>query len=170
MSNTATVHLYRSNKEINGSPRSITRDAVNPKFELWEITDAQTGAPNTYSITCGEDERFDRYDLTFEVEETDKLKLAFPDKMTLNFDATGRSNSESATNRERWSNPIENYNYYIGKFKDFNWYNNGWLTDDDSKTHLRISNGAQFSINYDPMIFSSGINSTIWMSEFILST
>ena len=157
MSNTATVHLYRSNKEINGAPRSITRDAVNPKFELWEITDAQTGAPNTYSITCGEDERFDRYDLTFEVEETDKLKLAFPDKMTLNFDATGRSNSESATNRERWSNPIENYNYYIGKFKDFNWYNNGWLTDDDSKTHLRISNGAQFSINYDPMIFSSGI-------------
>ena len=157
LANTATIHLYRSNKEIDGSPRTITRDAVSPKFELWEITDAQTGAPNSYSITCGEDERFDRYDLTFEVEETDKLKLAFPDKMTLKFDATGRSNSESATNRERWINPIEQFSNYVGTFKDFNWYNNGWLTDDDSKTHLRISNGAQFNISYAPMKFSAGV-------------
>ena len=77
--------------------------------------------------------------------------------MTLKFDATGRSNSESATNRERWINPIEQFSNYVGTFKDFNWYNNGWLTDDDSKTHLRISNGAQFNISYAPMKFSAGV-------------
>ena len=152
---TAEVILYKNNKEIG--TRQITRNGVNPSFEIWEIVDADVDSSNSYAIVCGEDERSDRYEINFEVVETDKLKLAFPEALVLKFDATGRSNSESATNREIWSNPVDNYSNYKGSFTNFNWYNNGWITDDDNKTHLRISNGAKFGINFDPMVFSTGI-------------
>lgn len=155
MKSTAEVILYKNNKEIG--TRQITRNEINPSFEIWEIVDADVDSTNSYAIACGEDERYDRYDISFEVTETDKLKLAFPEALVLKFDATGRSNNESATNREIWSNPIDKYSSYKGSFTDFNWYNNGWMTDEDNKTHLRISNGAKFDINFDPMIFSTGV-------------
>jgi len=50
----------------------------------------------------------------------------------LNFDATGRSNQESLTNRRKWINPIEKYSKYVGTFSGFNWHNNGWVQDEDN--------------------------------------
>lgn len=169
---TATVELYHGNKEVPGSPRNITRNAVDPKFEVWEITDASVGVRNTYSIICGEEGRQAKYDIAFEVEETNKLKLAQPENLVLKFDATGRSNGESATNRIKWSNPIEGKEKYIGSFKNFNWYNNGWISDSENQTCLKISNGASFSINFDPMKFSTGVegeNSWTIETQFKLS-
>jgi len=76
----------------------------------------------------------------------------------LNFDATGRSNQESLTNRRKWINPIEKYSKYTGKFSGFNWYNNGWIQDEDNQTCLRISNGASFEIGFEPMVMGTDIN------------
>jgi len=36
-------------------------------------------------------------------------------------------------------------------FNNFNWYNNGWITDDDGETCLRISNGASINIPLNVM-------------------
>jgi hypothetical protein len=109
-------------------------------------------------LSCGEEERNVRYEINFSVEETDKLKLALQDNLVLNFDATGRSNQESLTNRRKWVNPIEKYSKYTGKFSEFNWYNNGWIQDEDNQTCLRISNGASFEIGFEPMVMGTDIN------------
>lgn len=174
---TATVELYKGNKELESSPKKVTRDPINPKFEVWEIIDADIGVKNTYSIVCGEEERQDRYDINFEVEATDKLKLAQQDRLILKFDATGRTNSESATNRKKWTNPVRKeiteginagkYQYdYSGTFTGFNWKKNGWISDENNQTCLRISNGASFDINFEPMEFASGLDtSNSWTIE-----
>jgi hypothetical protein len=75
------------------------------------------------------------------------------ENLMLSFDATGRSNSESAANREKWQ-----YNDYKATFENFNWYNNGWLLDENNNTCLRISNGAKFSIPIGPMTLNSNVS------------
>jgi hypothetical protein len=47
------------------------------------------------------------------------------------------------------------------QFNNFNWYNNGWQQDDEKKTFLRISNGAELKIPCAPLKFSSGNSHTI---------
>lgn len=162
LSSTAKVVLYKGNTYYNDteeeSTREVTRNDASPSFTLWEITNAEIGNNNIYAISCGEEERNTRYEIGFAVEETDKLKLALQDNMVLNFDATGRSNQESLTNRRKWINPIEKYANYTGKFSGFNWYNNGWIQDEDNQTCLRISNGASFEIGFEPMVVGTDVN------------
>ena len=161
-SSTAKVVLYKGNTYYNNteedSTLSITRDEASPSFSIWEITNAEIGNSNNYALSCGEEGRNIRYEINFSVEETDKLKLALQDNLVLNFDATGRSNQESLTNRRKWINPIEKYSKYAGTFSGFNWHNNGWIQDEDNQTCLRISNGASFEIGFDPMVVGTDIN------------
>lgn len=162
LNSNAKVVLYKGNTYYNNteedSTLSITRDEASPSFSIWEITNAEIGNSNNYALSCGEEERNVRYEISFSVEETDKLKLALQDNLVLNFDATGRSNQESLTNRRKWINPIEKYSKYTGKFSGFNWYNNGWIQDEDNQTCLRISNGASFEIGFEPMVMGTDIN------------
>lgn len=162
LNSNAKVVLYKGNTYYNNteedSTLSITRDEASPSFSIWEITNAEIGNSNNYALSCGEEKRNVRYEINFSVEETDKLKLALQDNLVLNFDATGRSNQESLTNRRKWVNPIEKYSKYTGKFSEFNWYNNGWIQDEDNQTCLRISNGASFEIGFEPMIMGTDIN------------
>lgn len=162
LNSNAKVVLYKGNTYYNNteedSTLSITRDEASPSFSIWEITNAEIGNSNNYALSCGEEGRNVRYEINFSVEETDKLKLALQDNLVLNFDATGRSNQESLTNRRKWVNPIEKYSKYTGKFSGFNWYNNGWIQDEDNQTCLRISNGASFEIGFEPMVMGTDIN------------
>lgn len=162
LNSNAKVILYKGNTYYNNteedSTLSITRDEASPSFSIWEITNAEIGNSNNYALSCGEEGRNVRYEINFSVEETDKLKLALQDNLVLNFDATGRSNQESLTNRRKWINPIEKYSKYTGKFSGFNWYNNGWIQDEDNQTCLRISNGASFEIGFEPMVMGTDIN------------
>lgn len=158
----AKVVLYKGNTYYNNteedSTLSITRDEASPSFSIWEITNAEIGNSNNYALSCGEEGRNVRYEISFSVEETDKLKLALQDNLVLNFDAAGRSNQESLTNRRKWINPIEKYSKYAGTFSGFNWHNNGWIQDEDNQTCLRISNGASFDIGFDPMVVGTDTN------------
>lgn len=158
----AKVVLYKGNTYYNNteedSTLSITRNEASPSFSIWEITNAEIGNNNNYALSCGEEGRNVRYEISFSVEETDKLKLALQDNLVLNFDATGRSNQESLTNRRKWVNPIEKYSKYTGTFSGFNWHNNGWIQDEDNQTCLRISNGASFDIGFDPMVVGTDVN------------
>ena len=147
------VHLYKENKELEGSPREIVDTS---KFSIFEIVDFDLNMLNMYSITCEEDpEHIVKRDIEFTVEQ-DPNRLDFgiqqADYLTLNFDASGRSNSESELRRQSWSY-TQNGQTYNAVFDNFNWYNNGWITE-NSKTCLRISNGARFSIPIGDMIFA----------------
>ena len=157
-SNTTLVkaHLYKNGIEQDGSPREITKFS---EFYQWEIADADFGRLNTYKISCGETE--DRYverEIQFEIE-VDPTRLDFeiaPGDLKLNFTAAGRSNSEPAGKRQTWTYDLNGVQKQV-IFKDFNWENNGWDMDEDINTSfIRISNGAELTIPFQPMTFASG--------------
>ena len=62
--------------------------------------------------------------------------------------AEGRTNNTSLERRLDWSYKRDNQ-VISAKLSNFNWYNNGWVLDDNNKTCLRISNGAKVEI---PMV------------------
>ena len=65
----------------------------------------------------------------------------------MKFNSAGRSNNESDVTRGTWSYQKDaSTAKYVGVFENFNWYNNGWITDTDGNSCLRISNGAKFSV------------------------
>ena len=148
----ATVHFYKNNQEMEGSPHDIK---ITSQFEIFEIPDAMENATNYYSIGCGEQENEIRRDIVFTVVEDQEHDMTNPQKgsLKLNFDAKGRSNSESAAKRGTWKDADSGVQ---ATFENFNWYNNGWVMD-NSQTCLRISNGATFKIPFGPMTFSGGV-------------
>ena len=156
----AEVHLYKNDVDINdGEPITITKF---DDYYYWQIADAELNRENYYSISCG---------LTYETSAVREVKFkVIPDpnrdmtvvkknSLKLNFDPAGRSNSEPEIKRASWSYG-EGDNKVNAIFENFNWYNNGWYTDSDTKnTFLRISNGAKFTIPFEPLEFGTSINS-----------
>ena len=149
------VHLYKNKIEQEGSPRDINNFT---SYNYWEIADADFDQLNSYQISCGETE--DRYverEIQFNIE-IDPNRTDFEiiqSDLNLNFTATGRSNSEPLGKRQNWSYILDGVRKQA-EFTDFNWYNNGWYMDNDINTScVRISNGAQLSIPYKPMVFAS---------------
>ena len=156
----AEVHLYKNDIDINdGEPITITKF---DDYYYWQIADAELNRENYYSISCG---------LTYETSAVREVKFkVIPDpnrdmtvvkknSLKLNFDPAGRSNSEPEIKRASWSYG-EGDNKVNAIFENFNWYNNGWYTDSETKnTFLRISNGAKFTIPFEPLEFGTSINS-----------
>lgn len=144
-SSNSTVRFFKGIAELENSPRTVT----NSTNQILEITNATVDATSVYYIRV---EGFDVYrEIQIEVETDPNrdMSLVYPENLLINFDAAGRSNDESETNRQIWNfttaselNPVT----YAGNFKNFNWYNNGWILDENNNTCLRIANGAQFSI------------------------
>ena len=151
-SSSPTVTLYKDSNKIN----EITLSDLT-KFNIWEIVNADLGMRNYYWIACGSEDLEVRKEVSFTVVEdparanmktiTAGLKYAF--------DASGRSNGESATNRSTYIYG-EGADAIKAKFENFNWYNNGWVTDlETGNTCLRISNGAVFSIPLKQTTFAT---------------
>ena len=132
----AVVHLYKNNVEFQ--ELTITNML---SFNSWDIADAELGE-NFYAISCGTTRR----EINFKVEQDPNrnMEIVKQGNLLFNFNPTGRSNSESLTKRN-----IYKSNNITGILNNFNWYNNGWLKDDDNQACLRISNGASLSIPLD---------------------
>ena len=163
------VHLYKNDIEIDGSPRTIKDFS---KFEYWQIADAELNRESYYSIGCnyidqdGEASQIIR-EISFKVipDPYRDMTIVKQQQLKLNFDPAGRSNSEPATKRQSWSFG-EGENKIEANFENFNWYNNGWYTDSETKnTFLRISNGAKFTIPFGNLEF--GTSSTEKQSNSI---
>ena len=147
-----TVTLYKDNIFNNEHPFSDVSGAVSDSFEIVDADEG--GIQNFYTITCDTASR----DILFKLVEDPDRDMHLQEQLNLDlfFNARGRSNNESETNRKQWSYQnaaISNSKNYVGTFNDFNWYNNGWIKTEDG-TALRISNGASFSIPIGPMTFS----------------
>ena len=144
------VHLYKNGHEVN-------KVYINPEktdFTLWEITGITVGEDAYYTIRVGKDENETRRDVEFEVLE-DPRGMKVVDGVTMSFEAAGRSNNESSAKRAS----IE-FNGSPVKLTGFNWYNNGWVMDNDNKTCLRISNGARAEFEVGTMTFQGDSAST----------
>ena len=144
------VHLYKNGIEVN-------KVYINPEktdFTLWEITGIAVGDDAYYTIRIGKDENETKRDIEFKVLK-DPRGMKVVDGVTMSFDAAGRSNNEAAAKRST----IE-FNNSLVKLTGFNWYNNGWIMDEDNKTCLRISNGAKAVFNIGAMTFQGDSAST----------
>lgn len=147
------VSLYKDNKKIG--ERTISDST---EFSIFEIVDFDLNARNHYIIAYDEDpENIVQRNIYFRVEQ-DPNRLDFgiqkSSYLTLNFDASGRSNEESPLKRANWT--YENGDFStVAKFENFNWYNNGWIADENKRTCLRISNGAKLSIPIGDVVFAS---------------
>ena len=145
----AAVNFYKGSALLESKSTAIDWSTGSVNFHLFEITDATIDAQNLYTILCGVTTK----NIMFSCETDPNRDMTIrTDGLLVKFDAAGRSNNESSVNRQIWKydyesavNP-ENNKTYIGNFIGFNWYNNGWVLDENNNTCLRISNGAQFEV------------------------
>lgn len=133
------VYLLKG-EETTGTELSLNYTPGVP--HIWTLNELVVGT-NEFSIKCGNTER--RFSIDC-VALTERDLSVIKEGLILNLDASGRSNNEDVENRYSW--PRGNRTNGI-KFNDFNWYNNGWITDEKTGlTCLRISNGASISIPF----------------------
>ena len=146
-------------------------DTAATKFSIWQITDATLNVENSYSIRVEKsvvvegESKFVSRDIKFTVakDPTRDLSLVEQTQLLLSFDAAGRSNNEPESQRASWTYKNEakpEMQALHGEFNGFNWYNNGWMLDENNDTMLRISNGAQFSIPIGTMILNNAANAS----------
>jgi hypothetical protein len=147
------VHLSKNGTEIEGSPRNI--ESTLTEWSYWEISNLEVNDASYYTIRIGKDEKETKRNLTFTILEDPRHMQVIPTP-TASFDSRGRSNTESKIKRETLVVAGEK-----ATFTNFNWYNNGWVFDDNQTTCLRISNGASVSIPIgSAMTFQGGGNTT----------
>lgn len=130
------------------------------RFYSWEITNSTVDQMNYYQICCG-DENSPNYvsrEISFKVATDPDRNVNPISGYTLYFDPRGRSNDETAVERQIWTQDIvkgSTTETVTAKFEDFNWKNNGWLMDEKlNTTYLRVSNGAKFTLPIGKMVFA----------------
>lgn len=145
----ATVYLYK-NGVLLGTRQVVSNNA---EWDYWEITNLTLNDSAYYTIKVGTEPYDYSRNFTFDIsiDPLRDMKLARQSDLRVNFVATGRSNSESKLSRETLE-----INGKYAEFKNFNWYNNGWLFDENNVTCLRISNGAEVSIPIGSLEFDNG--------------
>ena len=152
----AHYHLYENGVDIlDGADR--THGNNDASYTYWEITGLEAGKRVTYAIRVGQDEYETWERFTFTVLTDPRNMKIVQDALIYNFDARGRSNSEAVQRRS-----ILKVNGQNATFNDrFNWYNNGWVSDSEHQTCLRISNGASIAFPIGKMTFSDNQSHTL---------
>ena len=150
----AEVYLYIDGSDaLDGSYYTISNDASN--YLYWTLTKLTAGQTTTYQVRVGED-KYETWETVpeFEVlEDPRKMDIA-RSSLAVDFDSRGRSNSEVAKKRSQ----LQIGDAYA-TMTGFNWYNNGWVMDDDNTTCLRISNGASVKLPIGTMSFAGNVPS-----------
>ena len=132
-------------------------------FNIFEITDATMDRKNVYEIICGTGDlkQIRTVEFTVVKDENRQMVPTKLDYLTLSFDAKGRSNNDPLSRRVIWNNPITSpadMAAVTAEFTNFNWYNNGWMME-DNQSLLRISNGASVIFNIGDLKFAGTENS-----------
>lgn len=140
------THYYINGAEIATSPMNV--DYSQSGWLNWRIIGYEVG-PNTFTIRTGTTE----CSILITVDKDTKRNLDIVTSgLFVNLTAAGRSNSENIQSRQTWTSISDDKTTTTAvKFNNFNWYNNGWKTDDDGETCLRISNGASIEIPLNVM-------------------
>ena len=120
------------------------------KWLTIDFTSRYEVGENHFSLVSGTA----RKDIDFFItsEGARDLSLKHKNELELNFSSLGRSNKQIKANRVKWvseGNPVitNPTNNYEAQLNNFNWYNNGWLDDNNGYgSYLAISNGASVTI------------------------
>lgn len=138
-----SVNIYKGTTLI----QEVSKKYVGGTWLTLDLTENYEVGNNSYTIACGTQTK----DISFFVttEGSRDLELVKKDSLLMNFSALGRSNNEISYNRSIWESIIGDdlTKKYTASFENFNWYNNGWLNDNDGNgSYLSITNGASISI------------------------
>lgn len=136
------MHYYINNSEIPTSPLEV--DYSQTSWLKWRVTGYELG-DNVFTLQTDNTTVI----IPVVVQRDTKRNLdILTSGLHVNLDSAGRSNNENPQSRSTWSclSNADSVTRTNVVFKDFNWYNNGWITDDDGDTCLRISNGASIEI------------------------
>ena len=133
------VYIDHNGNAIPTSPMEVSYDAAGwimfDATNLYEAADG-AGAKNTFTFTCGT--TIEKIDVYVTKDGAREMGLVNENSLILNLNSIGRSNNETTTSRANWS-----YGNYYTTFNNFNWYNNGWLNNDDGNgSYLSVANGA----------------------------
>lgn len=113
-----------------------------------DLTGKYVLGENHFSIVSGGT----RKDIDFIVsnEGARQLDIVHSNSLELNLESIGRSNKQIKANRVNFtSTATPNYSStpYKAELNDFNWYNNGWMDDNDGNgSYLSVCNGASVKI------------------------
>ncbi len=146
------IYLYENSVNVSGEEgRVVSKDDTS--YVYWELTNLYAGQTTVYQVAVGsgDAQAIERVPAFEVLEDTRHMKIA--SGAIVNFDARGRSNSESVKKRQ-----ILAIRSSQAELKGFNWYNNGWIMDDNKTTCLRISNGASVSLPIGTMTFDGNSN------------
>jgi len=156
--NTAQTDGYKNTISLIVDGVTIADDISQAQKEgeslRWNVTGLKPDARNICEISCGGSSR------TFEIYcHYSGIFEPTADGSVLMLSAEGRSNSTSLERRLEWKCTNNRGNDYYAILNNFNWNNNGWITDEQTgRDCLRISNGA--SVEIPLQLFPNGAPST----------
>lgn len=156
--NHAEVYYYLNNNKL-ASTYGVSYSSTS--WAQWRVINYKVGS-NALKIetTNGKAEK------TFTVSvEQDSRNMNIVEGGLLIYDAEGRSNQENMSSKTTWLSTGSAKTAV--EFNNFNWYNNGWITDDEGNTCLRISNGA--SIRIPLQVMRSQLLSSGYTFEFVFN-
>ncbi len=141
--NTGDIEIYLfidGADALDGSFYTARNDDTT--FTYWTLTNLVAGQNTTYQVRIGQDDT-ETWETVpeFTVLKDPRNMGVATTGLKINIDSRGRSNSESSKKRSVLAVGDSN-----AIFKDFNWYNNGWIMDNTNTTCLRISNGASVEL------------------------
>lgn len=139
----AETRLYVNQEEIPTSPVIATYIDGEWEWEKWQITNYKKGT-NVFTISSG---KATPVNIQIKVlEDTLRNLNIIPDSLYLNLDSKGRSNKENQSIRNKWEYTNLSNETTSVVFNNFNWYNNGWILDENDDSCLRISNGSSIQV------------------------
>lgn len=140
----ATVTLYANGKEVN----TLTVDRTT---QTWSYRPDDYGNLSLAIKCVGVSGEVTRKEFSIKVSETQIGAEVTTEDLALYLSAYGRSNNEE--NPGVWS-----YNDINVQFSNFNFKTDGWQTDDDGATAMRVSGDARLVIPY--RMFASDFRTT----------
>lgn len=155
--NKISVNHYVNGDKLPTSPIEISNSTSS--WETWYVSQYNIGK-NSFTIEC------DGTSVSRTIEiavtaDTERDMNILTSGLYLNLDPVGRSNKENISSRPSWSYTDGNGNTTTVGFNNFNWYNNGWMTDDNGDTFLRVSNGASITIPLNVLGTSSKLSNSL---------
>lgn len=149
------IQLMRNGNDLPESPKSIAYDST--KLLVWNISNYEIGL-NEFSIIRSGLRR--DFQIIAEADTSRNMEI-LTTNLYLALDSKGRSNNEASYNRNKWSFTNSNNKQFNPIFSDFNWYNNGWIEDENNISALRISNGASLSIPMEDILKNSQLQDSL---------
>lgn len=124
---------------INGEVVN-TLSNVDQSLHTW-VKRADESGSYIFTIKSGETEKT----ISVVVEPVNVDIHAETQGLTLHLSSEGRSNNEPLEQRSTWQ-----YKDIKAQFQDFNWVSDGWISDSEGYTTLRLKDSARIIIPYKP--------------------